>query len=220
MFDKKKLSNAPHNIVTWISNRILSNLPEFQLFIIDNSPDIIAIQETFLQPANFLNFANYTTYCTDRTSHRGGAYNHSPEENKFAHHLINIFRNRHNCFIIGDLNARHQSWKPTSRNNPAGNTLLSSSQNYGIDIIAPNKPTYHPNNQHNQSSAIDLGLAKGIQNISVSTSEDLSSDHNPVYFLVGLDSMILQPQNRILLTNTMCGNPPINDLKEIRLSSL
>ncbi|GFT49943.1 hypothetical protein NPIL_59821 [Nephila pilipes] len=60
---------------------------------------------------------------------------------------------------------------------------------------------------------------------TVSTSEDLSSDHNPVYFLVGLDNIILQPQNQILLTNwskfnqnlsnTMYGNPLINDLNEL-----
>ncbi|GFT07482.1 hypothetical protein NPIL_310531 [Nephila pilipes] len=94
-----------------------------------------------------------------------------------------------------------------------------------MDIIAPNEPTYYPVNQHYHPSTIDLGLAKGIQNISVSTSEDLSSDHNPVYFLEGLDNIILQPQNQILLTNwskfnrnlsnTMCGNPLINDLNEL-----
>ncbi|GFU59958.1 RNA-directed DNA polymerase from mobile element jockey [Nephila pilipes] len=94
-----------------------------------------------------------------------------------------------------------------------------------MDIIAPNEPTYYPVNQHYQPSTIDLGLAKGIQNISVSTSEDLSSDHNPVYFLVGLDNIILEPKNQILLTNwskfnrnlsnTMCGNPLINDLNEL-----
>ncbi|GFU10075.1 hypothetical protein NPIL_265071 [Nephila pilipes] len=94
-----------------------------------------------------------------------------------------------------------------------------------MDIIAPNEPTYYPVNQHYHPYTIDLGLAKGIQNISVSTSEDLSSDHNPVYFLVGLDNIILEPQNQILLTNwskfnrnlsnTMCGNPLINDLNEL-----
>ncbi|GFT49274.1 hypothetical protein NPIL_443711 [Nephila pilipes] len=94
-----------------------------------------------------------------------------------------------------------------------------------MDIIAPNEPTYYPVNQHYHPSTIDLGLAKGIQNISVSTSEDLSSDHNPVYFLVGLDNIILEPQNQILLTNwskfnrnlsnTMCRNPLINDLNEL-----
>ncbi|GFT31802.1 hypothetical protein NPIL_336301 [Nephila pilipes] len=161
----KKLSKEPLKIVTWNSNHIFSNLPEFQQFIIDNSPYIIAIQEAFLQPANFLNFANYTTYRTDRTSHRGG------------------------------------------------------------DSIEPNKPPYYPVNQFNQLSTIDLGLAKGIQNISDSTSEDHSSDHNPVYFLVGLDNTTPQPQNQILLTNwskfnqnlsnTMIVNPPINDLNEL-----
>ncbi|GFS77810.1 probable 18S rRNA [Nephila pilipes] len=63
------------------------------------------------------------------------------------------------------------------------------------NIIAPNKPTYYPVNQPNRPSAIDLGLIKGILNISVSTSEDLSSDHNPVYFLVSLDSITPQPNS-------------------------
>ncbi|GFS95913.1 hypothetical protein NPIL_109561 [Nephila pilipes] len=66
----------------------------------------------------------------------------SQKKNKFVHDLIKIFRNRQHCFIIGDLDARHQSWSPTSRDNPAGNTLLRFSQNYGIDIIAANKPTF------------------------------------------------------------------------------
>ncbi|GFU25580.1 hypothetical protein NPIL_341711 [Nephila pilipes] len=69
---------------------------------------------------------------------------------------------------------------PPSRNNPTGNNLLRFSQNYGVGIIAPNKPTYYPVNQHYQPSTIGLGLAKGTQNISVSTSEGLTSDHNPV----------------------------------------
>ncbi|GFT39503.1 hypothetical protein NPIL_560981 [Nephila pilipes] len=72
-------------------------------------------------------------------------------------------------------------------------------QNYGIDILAPNKPAYYSINKHYQPSTMDLGLAKGIQNFSVSTSEDLSSDHNPVYFLVSLDNITSQPQNQILL---------------------
>ncbi|GFT10426.1 hypothetical protein NPIL_284011 [Nephila pilipes] len=64
--------------------------------------------------------------------------------------------------------------------NPAGNTLLHFAQNYGIDIIIPNKPTYYLVIQHCQSTTIDLGLAKGIQDISASTSEDLFSDPNLV----------------------------------------
>ncbi|GFS82537.1 hypothetical protein NPIL_570221 [Nephila pilipes] len=60
-------------------------------------------------------------------------------------------------------------------------------------LLHLDNPTYYPVNKYNEPSTINLGLAKGIQNISISTSEDLSSDSNPICFLVGLDN--ITPQN-------------------------
>ncbi|GFT58743.1 hypothetical protein NPIL_38731 [Nephila pilipes] len=117
-----------------------------------------------------------------------------------------------------DPNTKYQIWNPTSRNNPTGNTLLRFSQNYEVHIITLNNPTYYPVNQYYQPSTINIGLTKGLQNITVFTSEDLSSDHYQIEFLVGLDNQILlfnwQKFNQ-KLSYTMNGNLPIDNLSDL-----
>ncbi|GFU83511.1 hypothetical protein TNCV_3025581 [Trichonephila clavipes] len=39
--------------------------------------------------------------------------------------LLKIFRNRPQCIIVGDFNAKHTSWSATPHNNSAGNTIVS-----------------------------------------------------------------------------------------------
>ncbi|GFS63673.1 RNA-directed DNA polymerase from mobile element jockey [Trichonephila inaurata madagascariensis] len=57
-----------------------------------NSPDIIAIQETFLRPCFTFNFPNYSSYRNDRLTHRGGG-TAILVKNSIAHHSINIYTN-------------------------------------------------------------------------------------------------------------------------------
>ncbi|GBM62149.1 putative RNA-directed DNA polymerase from transposon X-element [Araneus ventricosus] len=47
-------------------------LKEFTCFVAEMQPDVIALQETHLNPGDKLKIPNYTAYRTDRTTHRGG----------------------------------------------------------------------------------------------------------------------------------------------------
>ncbi|GFT76831.1 hypothetical protein NPIL_94391 [Nephila pilipes] len=91
-----------------------------------------------------------------------------------------IFRNRSNCLVLGDLNAKHHTWSPTSRVKAAGNSVFKFSHTFDVDILAPNDPIHYPNNQNYLPLTIDLGISRGLQNITVSTSLELPSDHYPV----------------------------------------
>ncbi|GFT89124.1 hypothetical protein NPIL_273081 [Nephila pilipes] len=93
--------------------------------------------------------------------------------------------------MFGDFNAKLHTWSQTSSANAAGNN----------DLLAHNDPTYYSNNQNYLPSTTDLGIPKGLQNIIVSTTGELSSDHNPVCFLVGLDNLIPHTHNQILFTH-------------------
>ncbi|GFR01515.1 hypothetical protein TNCT_225551 [Trichonephila clavata] len=54
--------------------------------------------------------------------------------------LLKILRNRHRCFITGDLNLKHRSWNPTS-NSIGGYSFM---RNCGYCIMSPIKPTRIP----------------------------------------------------------------------------
>ncbi|GFX60012.1 RNA-directed DNA polymerase from mobile element jockey [Trichonephila clavipes] len=72
------------------ANGIHTKIHELEGYINDNSPDIIALQETFLRPSINLNIANYSTYRNDRLTHHGGG-TAILVKNSIVHHSINIF---------------------------------------------------------------------------------------------------------------------------------
>ncbi|GBM42847.1 putative RNA-directed DNA polymerase from transposon X-element [Araneus ventricosus] len=47
-------------------------LNQLKYFLLDWKPDILALQETHLNPGDRLKFPNYSSYRTDRLTHRGG----------------------------------------------------------------------------------------------------------------------------------------------------
>ncbi|GFR25082.1 histone H2B [Trichonephila clavata] len=59
------------------------------IFISEHDPDIIALQETGLQPCHSLNIPNYTTHRKDRLTHRGGG-TAILVKNSIGHHSLNI----------------------------------------------------------------------------------------------------------------------------------
>ncbi|GFT55630.1 RNA-directed DNA polymerase from mobile element jockey [Trichonephila clavipes] len=67
-----EVSNRPLKLITWNSNGIIHKIAELEDFIHRHDPDVIAIQETFLQPCHNLSLSNYITHRNDRLSHRGG----------------------------------------------------------------------------------------------------------------------------------------------------
>ncbi|GFV94243.1 probable RNA-directed DNA polymerase from transposon X-element [Trichonephila clavipes] len=212
-------------IVSWNADGIQRKIEELENYINDNSPDIIALQETNLRPCIDLNIPNYSTHSNDRLTHRGGG-TAILVKNSIAHHVINIyttavnitaieiegptnnitvcslyrspsspinsfipdlikiFRNRAQCIVVGDYNARHPTWNPNRRGNTAGTRLFHYANTCGLVISAPTDFTRIPQQQNHQPSVIDLGVSCGINNIAVESRYDLSSDHNAVHFVV------------------------------------
>ncbi|GFU76076.1 probable RNA-directed DNA polymerase from transposon BS [Trichonephila clavipes] len=246
--------------------RIQRKIEELENYINDNSPDIIALQETNLRPCIDLNIPNYSTHRNDRLTHRGGG-TAILVKNSIAHHVINIyttavnitaieiegptnnitvcslyrspsspinsfipelikiFRNRAQCIVVGDYNARHSTWNPNRRGNTAGTRLFHYANTCGLVISAPTDPTRIPEQQNHQPSVIDLGVSCGINNIAVESRYDLSSDHNPVHFVVKfnfktshlLNCKTITNWNKFqdILSTTIASNPPINNTEEI-----
>ncbi|GFW38659.1 probable RNA-directed DNA polymerase from transposon X-element [Trichonephila clavipes] len=215
-------------------------MDELTTYIADEDPDVVALQETFLRPSDDLNLANYSTHRCDRLTHRGGG-TAILVKNSIPHHsikintstvesttivienLLKIFRNRSQCIIVGDFNAKHTSWSATPHNNPAGNAIVRLVRANGFLLTAPNGPTRVPT--RGRPSTLDFGITCGINNITAEVHSDLSSDHNPVHFVISINSSIPFKQNCKTLTNwykfqniiatSLPGNPQISDNEEI-----
>ncbi|GFQ81541.1 putative RNA-directed DNA polymerase from transposon X-element [Trichonephila clavata] len=137
--------------------------------------------------------------------------------------LLRIFRNRSQCLVVGDFNAKHLSWSPTSRNNAAGNAIAKLVRTKGFLLTAPNEPTRVTS--YGRPSVIDFGLSCGLNSITAVSHPHLSSDHNPVHFLVSIDTSIPFRQNcktltnwnafQNIISNTIPGNPPIHSSEDI-----
>ncbi|GFW25859.1 probable RNA-directed DNA polymerase from transposon X-element [Trichonephila clavipes] len=262
----KLLTTDKLHIVSWNADGIQHRIQELENYINDNSPDIIALQETNLRPCIDLNIPNYSTHRNDRLTHRGGG-TAILVKNSIAHHVINIyttavnitaieiegptnnttvcslyrspsspinsfipdlikiFRNRAQCIVVGDYNARHSTWNPNRRGNTAGTRLFHYANTSGLVISAPTDFTRIPQQQNHQPSVIDLGVSCGINNIAVESRYDLSSDHNPVHFVVKfnfktshlLNCKTITNWNKFqdILSTTIAGSPPINNTEEI-----
>ncbi|GFY42949.1 putative RNA-directed DNA polymerase from transposon X-element [Trichonephila inaurata madagascariensis] len=145
--------------------------------------------------------------------------------NSFIPDLIKIFRNRTQCIVVGDFNAKHPSWNLNRRGNDAGYKLLKYTKVCGYVISAPADPTRIPRHQNHLPSVIDFGVSCGLSNITVESKYDLSSDHNPVHFVVNFNfnnSHLLNCKTIInwhkfqdILSTTIVGNPPINNIDDI-----
>ncbi|GFQ63993.1 histone H2A [Trichonephila clavata] len=130
--------------------------------------------------------------------------------------LLKIFRNRSQCLIVGDFNARHNTWSPNSSNNSAGTALARFVRSTGFLLTAPNGPTRTP--ARGRSSTIDFGLSCGINDITAKAIPDLSSDHEPVHFVIATTSSTPFKQNcktftnwnkfQDLISSSIPGNPP------------
>ncbi|GFX29930.1 probable RNA-directed DNA polymerase from transposon X-element [Trichonephila clavipes] len=139
--------------------------------------------------------------------------------------LLKILRNRTHCFIAGDFNAKHHSWSPHSRNNACGSTLFKFIRNCGFLLSSSSEPTTVPNRANARPATIDLGISCGLDDVLVETQVELSSNHNPVQFILPTNSNKPHAQNcttftnwnlfQDLLTTSIPGNPTINSTEEI-----
>ena len=93
--------------------------------------------------------------------------------------------------MFGDLNAKHRSWNCHHTENKNGKTVFNYIQNSNSMIIAPNEPTIYPDNG-STSTIIDIGINKNVSNINDPiVKHELSSDHCPVLFTIGLQHKII-----------------------------
>lgn len=81
--------------------------------------------------------------------------------------------------ILGDFNAKHSYWG-CARSNVTGNVLYEEMCSGDFDIFFPASPTYHPGPPR-LPSVLDIMLTtSNVLVESVTTADDLGSDHLPV----------------------------------------
>ncbi|GFR17519.1 RNA-directed DNA polymerase from mobile element jockey [Trichonephila clavata] len=139
--------------------------------------------------------------------------------------LLRILRNRTKCFIVGDYNAKHQTWSPHSTINQCGRVLNKFIKNCGFLLSYSSEPTIVPYRTNQRPATIDFGISCRLDNILVETQAELSSDHNPVQFIIPEANNSPYAQNcttftnwnrfQELLTTSVPGNPKINNTEEI-----
>ncbi|GFS58605.1 putative RNA-directed DNA polymerase from transposon X-element [Nephila pilipes] len=116
--------------------------------------------------------------------------------------LQKIFRDRNNCLLLGDFNAKHNTWNNRHQiQNQAGREIHKFAQTYGLEIIAPTEPTRIPVRRNKRPSTIDFCIAKGLANTSVTVVEELSSDHHPLLFNIYPDNLSPPRNNFYKFTN-------------------
>ncbi|GFY64697.1 putative RNA-directed DNA polymerase from transposon X-element [Trichonephila inaurata madagascariensis] len=244
-------------IISWNADCIQNTIDELAAYIIENDPDVVAMQETFLCPRLELNITNYITHRNDRMTHRRGG-TAILVKNSIPHHGIQIttntvevtaiiieshpsnvticslyipprstirnfipdilknFRNRTQCLMVGDFNAKHTSWSSTTKNNTAGNALTRLVRTSGFLLTAPNRPIRIPD--YGRPATLDIGLSCGLNKVSAEVFSKLSSDHNPVHFVIFTASSIPYKQNccktltnwytlQHIIANSLPGNP-------------
>ncbi|KAI5755240.1 hypothetical protein M8J77_015309 [Diaphorina citri] len=110
--------------------------------------------------------------------------------------LDKVFMNENTnvpTIAAGDLNAKHRIWNPY-RENTNGKILTRYTNSRNIVIHATEEPTRISEIPNIASSIIDLILTKNIsQETNITTTEELSSDHNPVIFSLNNDVEIISP---------------------------
>src|SRR5436190_4087426 len=81
--------------------------------------------------------------------------------------------------LAGDLNAKHLAWY-SRVNNASGRSLLKFATEHHLAVIGPEEPTHFHRAGH-PPDLLDIAVVRGYNhNINVSTTNDLSSDHNPI----------------------------------------
>ncbi|GFT65852.1 nucleic-acid-binding protein from transposon X-element [Trichonephila clavipes] len=143
----------------------------------------------------------------------------------FIQDLKKIFRNRNQCLVGRGLKAKPRSWNPHSPQHCSRKRPFKFARNNSLVISAPSDPTIIPAQQNRQPAIIDLGLSRGLNNITVESRYDLTSDHNPVHFVVHFNfnnshipnckSITNWNKYQDILSTTIAGNPPINNTEDI-----
>ncbi|GFQ69040.1 hypothetical protein TNCT_603111 [Trichonephila clavata] len=82
------------------------------------------------------------------------------------------------------LQRQHQTWSPHSTTNQCGRVLNKFIKNCGFLLSYSSQPTIVPYRSNQRPATIDFGISCGLDDILVETQTELSSDHNPVQFII------------------------------------
>ncbi|GFY61396.1 hypothetical protein TNIN_206481 [Trichonephila inaurata madagascariensis] len=99
------------NSIPHHSIQIITNTLETSTIVIESHPNNVAICSLYNPPRN--------------------------EARSLISGLLKIFRNRTQCVVVGDYNAKHTSWSITTVNNPVGTALARLVQASGFVLMAP-----------------------------------------------------------------------------------
>lgn len=92
---------------------------------------------------------------------------------------IRKLTNVRDCFIVGDLNSKHQYWGCTGSNR-AGRILYEELLASTFEIFAPPEPTYYPGSRRTPSILDIIISTSSLEIEPISIAEDIGSDHLPV----------------------------------------
>ena len=100
--------------------------------------------------------------------------------NLFTDHDLQTLTNvGRKTLIIGDLNARHHTWK-NHVTNTNGRTLFNFIINNNLTLLHTDEPTHYPHNNATPTY-IDILINKNVNNLTkLTTQTALNSDHNPI----------------------------------------
>ncbi|GBN23224.1 RNA-directed DNA polymerase from mobile element jockey, partial [Araneus ventricosus] len=137
--------------------------------------------------------------------------------------LDRIFTLSPKGIALGDFNAKHPAWSK-GRANTNGTIIHDHIVDNNLVLLAPLEPTHFPHN-HPSSSTLDFGIMKNISAGDATSHNDLSSDHNPVFFEINTSRNLAAPAKKISITNwtSFCeiihnsipGNPKMNSTSDI-----
>lgn len=93
--------------------------------------------------------------------------------------IITLFDSNQATLVLGDLNCKNTAWN-CRVNNPNGIRLHNITTNHGIQVTAPNSPTYYPYRHDHQPDILDILLQKNFPKpIYTNVYTELDSDHLP-----------------------------------------
>ncbi|GFY16039.1 probable RNA-directed DNA polymerase from transposon X-element [Trichonephila clavipes] len=174
------------------------------------------------------------TYRNDRLSHRGGG-TAIIIKRTIAHHSIDIHTTcLENTSIVIEGSQKITIcciyWPPRSPPQALIPDLLkllrNRTKNCGFLLSYSSQPSTVPTRANARPATIDFGISCGLDDILVETHSELSSDHNPVQFIIPTtNNNRLYAQNCTTFTNwnlfqeilhsTIPGNPNISNANEI-----
>lgn len=112
--------------------------------------------------------------------------------------IITLFNNNQATLVLGDLNCKNTAWN-CRVNNPNGIRLHNVTSHHGIQVTAPNTPTYYPYRQDYQPDILDILLQKNFPRpIYTNVYTELDSDHLPTISTFTESPALIAPTPRLI----------------------